>query len=153
MSLTLLLWPSAKVCHSNPQIDDLFSRISNTDFEFSVCSLVLVISDHLFHLFLLPCLCQCQWRFFPFPLEEVSSFALSESSNIHRHRLCLLEPSTLDPAWVQRTLLLLRRGQLLLSTSGRYPIVTVGVDSVARAPHGRSASNAAILMSSANVWH
>ena len=56
---------------SNPSIDDLFSRNSNTDLE-----------------------------------------------------------STLDPAWVQRVLLLLRKEQLLLSTSGTCPTVTVGVGSV-----------------------
>ena len=51
---------------SSPCIGDLFSRNSNTDFEFSVCSLVLMISHHLFLLFLFNFLCQCHWNSFPF---------------------------------------------------------------------------------------
>ena len=43
---------------SIPCIGDLFSQNSKTDFEFSVCALVLMISHHLF---LFPFLCQCQY--------------------------------------------------------------------------------------------
>ena len=92
---------------SSPCTGDLCSRNSNTDLEFSVCSLVLMISHHPFHLTV---------RILQHPKDH----------------LCLLELSTLDPAWVQRTLLLQRREQLLLSTFDTYPTVTIGVDSVAR---------------------
>ena len=106
---------------SSPCIGDLFSRSSNTDLEFSVCLLVLMISHHLF---LFPFLCQCQWVRKRFVLSIVRILQHPQD------RLCLLEPSTPSPAWVQRTLLLLRREQLLLSTSGSCPTVNVGVGSV-----------------------
>ena len=61
-----------------------------------------------------------------------SSLPLSESANIHRIISVSLEPSKLGPAWVQRILLLLRRGRLLLSVSDTCPAVTAGVGSVAR---------------------
>ena len=65
MSLTMLLWPSAKVHPAVLVLMTCFPAISNTDFEFSVCSLVLMISHHLFHLFLLPFLCQCHFTCCP----------------------------------------------------------------------------------------
>ena len=136
MSLTLLLWPSAKVHPAVLVLVTCFPAIPTADFEFSVCSLVPMISHHLFHLFLFPFLCQCQWNSLLF-LWEISSFPLSESSNIHRI-ISVFELSTLDPAWVQRTLLLQRREQLLLSTFDTYPTVTVGVDSVARVLQGEA---------------
>ena len=82
----------------------------------------------------------CPSHRFPFQenLNVLDSVAVaicqgSPSSPYPWDHLCLLELATLDQAWVQRTLLLLRREQLLLSTSGTSnPIVTVGVDSVTR---------------------
>ena len=67
-----------------------------------------------------------------FPFGKISSFPLSESFNIHRIISVFSSFSTLDPAWVQRTLLLQRREQLLLSTFDTYQNVNVGGDSVAR---------------------
>ena len=115
---------------SSPSNDDLFSRNSNTDLESSACLLVPVMSHHLF---LFPSLCQCQWDSFPFLWKR---FVLSIVRIFQRPQdlLCPLELSTLDPAWVQRILLLLRKEQLLLSTSGTCPTVTIGVGSVARVP-------------------
>ena len=92
-----------------------------------------MISHHPFNLFLFPFLCQFQWNSFPF-LWEIFVLSTVRTLQHPQGRLCLLELSTLDPAWVQRALfLLLQRGeQLLLSTFDMYPTVTVGVDSVAR---------------------
>ena len=79
-NLNVLDSVSVAICQgspSSPCIGDLFSNKSNTDFGFSVCSLVLMISHHLFHLFLFPFLCQCQWNSFPFLWEN---FVLSTVS-------------------------------------------------------------------------
>ena len=118
---------------SSPCIGDLFSRNSNIDFEFSVCSLDLIISHDPFHLFLFPFLCQHQWNSFPYLWEN---FVLA-TVRILQH-LMGSSLSSLDPVWVQRTLLLQRREQLLLSTLDTYPTVTVGVDSVARVLQGEA---------------
>ena len=132
MSLTLLLWAICQGSPSSPCTGDLFSSNSNTDFEFSVCSFVLMISHHPFHLFLSPFLCQCQLNYFPFLWENFVRSTVRILQHPQDH-LCLLELSTLDPAWVQRTTLAFSvREQLLPSTFDTCPTVTVGVDSVAR---------------------
>ena len=137
MSLTLLLWPPAKVhpavlvlvtCF--PAIPTLTlnfrcvhsSRLFRTIFSIFSCSLSFASASGIQFPFL--------WK----------NFVLS-TVRILQHpkdQLCLLELSTLDPAWVQRTLLLQRREQLLLSTFDTYPTVTVGVDSVARGLQGEA---------------
>ena len=83
----------------------------------------------LHHLFLL--LSLCQWGSSPFPWKWVVLSVV----RILQHswgRLCPLEPLRLDPAWVQRILLLPHGEQLLLSVAGTCPTVTVGLGSVAR---------------------
>ena len=126
MSLTLLLWLSAKVHPAVLVLVTCFpasptltlscrcvhsSRRFRTIFSIFSCSLSFASASGILS----------------FSFGTISSFPLSELSNIHR-----------IISWVQRTLLLQRREQLLLSTFDTYPTVTVGIGSVARVLQGEA---------------
>ena len=121
---------SAKVHPAILALVTYFPTIPTLTLGFRCVHSSLMISHNPFHLFLFPYLYQHKWNSFPFLWENFVLSTVQILQHLQDH-LCLLELSTLDPVWVQRSLLLRLGEQLLLSTADTYPTVTVGVDSVA----------------------